>query len=87
MAGQWARRLEGWARDWRGDRDWRARVELAVVVREQAERMLADAVDQARADGASWADVAAVLGVSRQTAWERFGPLTEDAPPAERGGS
>jgi hypothetical protein len=37
-----------------------------------ARRQLLDAVNAARAGGASWADVGKVLGISRQAAWERF---------------
>ena len=38
-----------------------------------AERELAQAVDAARADGHSWAAIAAMLGVSKQTAQSRYG--------------
>jgi DNA-binding NarL/FixJ family response regulator len=38
-----------------------------------AERELAEAVDAARADGYSWAAIAAMLGVSKQTAQARYG--------------
>lgn len=34
----------------------------------------ARAVDLAREQGASWTDVGAALGISRQAAWERFAP-------------
>ena len=36
-------------------------------------RHLGDVVDTLRAREVSWAKIAAALGVSRQTAWERFG--------------
>lgn len=39
----------------------------------QAETSLDDAVQQARANGRTWTQIAAVLGVSRQAATERFG--------------
>jgi len=38
-----------------------------------AEAELAEAVEAARAEGHSWAAVAAMLGVSKQTAQARFG--------------
>ncbi len=38
-----------------------------------AERELTEAVDAARADGYSWAAIAAMLGVSKQTAQARYG--------------
>lgn len=38
---------------------------------------LADAVGALRGRGVSWARIAAPLGVSRQSAWERFARLTE----------
>src|SRR4051794_29561185 len=39
---------------------------------EQLESTLATAVAGARANGATWDDVAAALGVARQSAWRRF---------------
>jgi hypothetical protein len=54
---------------------------------EAADQALREAVTQARRDGASWADVGAVLGITRQSAQQRFGrarvPLTDPAPPPE----
>lgn len=38
-----------------------------------AEQRLRDAVNAARAAGDSWAVIGAVLGVSRQAAYQRFG--------------
>lgn len=40
---------------------------------ELARAGLTDAVDQARSAGQSWADIAEVLGVTRQAAFKRFG--------------
>lgn len=40
---------------------------------EQAQRRLDEAVKQARAHGASWGDIAEIIGVTRQTAWHRWG--------------
>jgi hypothetical protein len=39
----------------------------------EAERQLADAVAAARGAGASWADVAAATGITRQGAQQRWG--------------
>ncbi len=39
-----------------------------------AEQAVADAVHAARDNGRSWGRIAAVLGVSRQSALDRFGP-------------
>jgi cytochrome c551/c552 len=38
-----------------------------------AERRVAEAVRVARAEGCSWSAIAAMLGVSKQTAAERYG--------------
>lgn len=40
----------------------------------QVERNLAGWVQKARSLGATWAQVGAALGISRQAAWERFAP-------------
>jgi hypothetical protein len=39
-----------------------------------AERELRDAVDRARAERESWERIGQALGVTKQTAWEKFGP-------------
>ena len=51
-------------------------------VREATERAnqegqdrMADLVIRARREGASWEAIGQVLGVSRQSAWERYSPL------------
>jgi hypothetical protein len=41
---------------------------------EAARVALHDAVRAARDDGATWSDIGDVLGVSRQAAFQRFGP-------------
>ena len=49
------------------------RASLALRVADAADRVARTNVDAARAvDGASWTDVGAALGVTRQTAHERF---------------
>jgi hypothetical protein len=39
---------------------------------EQAEASLAAWVNKARSSGATWSDIGQALGVTRQSAWERF---------------
>lgn len=53
----------------------RTRASRAVVKIEQAEQDLADAVADMRKQGMTWAEIADVLGVTRQSAWRRFGHL------------
>lgn len=50
-----------------------ARVEERAEGLRAAEGALAEAVAEARDDGATWAEVGRVLGVSRQAAQQRFG--------------
>lgn len=59
---------------------------LALLAAQRARADAATYVDRARELGATWAEVGAALGVTRQTAHERFGPssrrlgrLTRDA--------
>jgi hypothetical protein len=40
---------------------------------DESRAALQQSVDDARADGITWAQVGQVLGVTRQSAWERFG--------------
>ncbi|MDN5915275.1 MAG: hypothetical protein L0I76_09250 [Pseudonocardia sp.] len=49
------------------------RVGLAVIDRDKAEREIADAVRSARDNGRDWGQIGAVLGVTKQSARERFG--------------
>jgi hypothetical protein len=48
------------------------RIAEAFAASVSAESKLADAVADARAEGYSWAAIAAMLGVSRQNAQQRF---------------
>jgi hypothetical protein len=50
-------------------------VQLLRMVRETAESALPYAVESARADGASWEQVARMLGVSKQAAQQRYGEV------------
>ncbi|MGQ0575990.1 MAG: sigma-70 family RNA polymerase sigma factor [Pseudonocardia sp.] len=61
------------------------RIGRAVVDGARVEAELAEAVAGARANGRSWGQIAAILGVSRQSARERFGDVAaEAAAPAPR---
>jgi len=51
----------------------------AKVQRDQAEADLTQAVADMRQAGKSWADVAQVLGVTRQSVWRMYGPATDVA--------
>ena len=51
----------------------RQAVEALAVVEAAGDRVRAALVHEMRSAGYSWADVGDVLGVSRQSAWERYG--------------
>ena len=53
------------------------------VVRRQLEHIELAAVQAARRDGKSWAEIATNLGVTRQSAWERWRDLDEQSTPVE----
>lgn len=83
--GQWRdgrrawKRLEGWLRDDDGGDDPAALTALCDIGRlrrvlDQAELV---AVRTARRRGKSWAEIATQLGVTRQSAWERWKDLDE----------
>jgi len=50
-----------------------ARIHDALEVRQQADRVLAAAVDGARAAGGTWQQIGDALGTTRQAAFQRFG--------------
>jgi len=52
---------------------WRELVIAGLEDVRDAERGLREVVAEARLQGASWSELGAVLGVSRQAAHERFG--------------
>jgi transcriptional regulator with XRE-family HTH domain len=52
------------------------------LVRRQLEQTELDAVRAARRLGRSWAEIAVKLGVTRQSAWERWREIDEVRPPA-----
>jgi len=47
-------------------------IEAAKLARDAADEALALAVERARWRGHSWSQIAVVLSVSRQAAWERY---------------
>lgn len=57
------------------DVGWRELVGSGLKGVAAAERSLREAVADARHQGASWSEVGAVLGCSRQAAHERFGTV------------
>jgi hypothetical protein len=69
-----------------GEETWKAEILLTLTsiqnVRAKIDRSEMETVQQARAAGFSWTEIATRLGVSRQAAWERWHELepTADAP-------
>jgi len=60
-----------WDRDL-SDEALLAQLPAMAAVAAQVEAMLTDRVRKARAKGATWARIGAALGMTRQSAWERF---------------
>jgi hypothetical protein len=58
--------------------DWLDQLHDARVQRDTATIRVNDLVRWAREDGASWEEIAKELGVTRQAAWERYGPKVEE---------
>ena len=57
-----------------------------MTLRDDLEREIASAVDGLRAKGLSWAEIAAPLGITRQSAQQRYGAsFTRDAETIRRG--
>src|SRR5262245_45488406 len=77
-------RLSEWIQfdDRDGDGALRALGDVGLV-RRLLDRAEFEAVRDARRQGRSWSEIAVRLGVTRQSAWERWRDLVEDAP-AER---
>lgn len=71
----------------RGDEDGEGRVMRAISATRSLESIVGDTlqalVDQARAAGHTWAEIGALLHVSRQAAFQRFGGGGRDAAPDE----
>lgn len=53
------------------------KVRIACLAREMAEGAITHAVIEARLAGGTWDDIGWALGVSKQAAAQRFGPLVE----------
>lgn len=58
------------------------RVSVASARFEAARKALREAVHMALDDGATWSEIGATLGVSRQAAFDRFGPKHGPPPQA-----
>jgi hypothetical protein len=58
--------------------DWLGQLHQARIERDSAIIRVNDLVRWAREDGASWEEIAKALGVTRQAAWERYGPKVEE---------
>lgn len=52
-------------------------LQRAVVTRARSEKLLLDAVAQARAKGVSWQKIGALIGTSAQAAQQRYGAALE----------
>lgn len=65
-----------------------AELSVATAAFQSARRALDDAVERARAAGASWSEVGQVVGMTRQGAFQRFGPVRSrhDGPGLGKGG-
>jgi hypothetical protein len=77
-------RLAGWYRDTSATAD-RALVALADIglVRRLLDQAEFEAVRTARRNGKSWSEIAIKLGVTRQSAWERWRDVDDDAATAQ----
>jgi hypothetical protein len=63
-------------RDWNGPTDATVSLHLLTSLLAEADRRLPDLVTQARTQGCSWAQIADLLGVTRASAWQRYGSCT-----------
>lgn len=61
--------------DERDPRAWDV-LRRAAVSRSQAEREVLDAVDRARGEGYSWAEIGSLLGTSGEAARQRYGTVS-----------
>lgn len=64
----------GVARGFGGDVDATVRLHLLVSLAREVEQRLAGSVAAAREQGCSWAAIGDLVGVTRASAWQRFGP-------------
>lgn len=72
-------RLDGWGEDRLPDGDALAALSDIGLVRRLLDEAELAAVRAARRQGRSWAEIATKLGVTRQSAWERWRELDEPA--------
>lgn len=87
LSDAWEQARQAWRRlaaasERGGDDDGLAALSDIGVVRRMLDQAELAAVRAARADGKSWAEIATHLGVTRQSAWERWRDL-DDSPGAE----
>jgi PASTA domain len=76
-------RLDGWGEDRRPDGDALAALSDIGLVRRLLDEAELAAVRTARGQRRSWAEIATKLGVTRQSAWERWRDLDEPPPPTQ----
>jgi hypothetical protein len=63
-------------RHWTGPTDATVTLHLLASLQAETHKRLADLVTKARTQGCSWAQIADLLGVTRASAWQRFGQHT-----------
>jgi hypothetical protein len=71
-------------RHWNGPTDATVTLHLLASLQTEASKRLPDLVANARAQGCSWAQIADLLGVTRASAWQRYGQHTP-TPTTHRG--
>jgi hypothetical protein len=66
-------------RDWDTDESWKnqltSTLQAVRTIRQKCDRTELETVRQARLAGMSWTEIATALGVTRQSAWERWHEL------------
>lgn len=77
-------RLDGWGEDRLPDGDALAALSDIGLVRRLLDEAELAAVRTARGQGRSWAEIATKLGVTRQSAWERWRDLDDPGPAPTR---
>jgi hypothetical protein len=65
-------------RYWTGPADATVALHLLASLHAETSKRLPDLVAQARTQGCSWAQIADLLGVTRASAWQRFGQHPPD---------
>ena len=72
-ADELAKRFEDYEPSADGDPQVFAALRGAVVARSDAERLIREAVEHARASGYSWASIGSIVGTSGEAARQRYG--------------